>query len=133
MELKVGVKILLKDKENRYLILRRSALKYPEIGSKWDIPGGRINAGDTLPENLKREVVEETGLLIIGEPELISAQDIIKDDNKHTVRLTYIGYADGEVIISDEHDEYKWLTFAELRDIEPMDHYVKEIINKKLK
>ena len=132
MELKVGVKILLKNKDGKYLIVRRSPLKYPEVGPKWDIVGGRINAGETLIDNLRREVLEETGLEITDEPELIFAQDILKIEGKHTVRLTYTGHADGEVILSDEHEEYKWVTMKELGEVEPMDKYFKEVINKKL-
>ena len=132
MELKVGVKILLKNKEDKYLIVQRSDKKYPEVGPKWDIVGGRINAGETLIDNLKREVMEETGLEITGEPELIFAQDILKIEGKHTVRLTYIGNTHGEVILSDEHVDHKWLTLSELSNVEPMDHYFKEVINKKL-
>jgi len=132
IELKVGVKISLKNKEGKYLIVRRSSEKYPEVGPKWDIVGGRINAGKTLIQNLRREVLEETGLEIIGEPELIFAQDILRVEGKHTVRLTYTGRADGEVILNDEHEEYKWVMFSEMTEIEPMDKYFKEVINKKL-
>ena len=132
IELKVGVKISLKNKEGKYLIVRRSSEKYPEVGPKWDIVRGRIDAGKTLIQNLRREVLEETGLEIIGEPELIFAQDILRVEGKHTVRLTYTGRADGEVILNDEHEEYKWVMFSEMTEIEPMDKYFKEVINKKL-
>lgn len=128
MNLQVGVKILLKNKEGKYLLVRRSAEKYPEVGAKWDIVGGRIDPGSSLMDNLKREVKEETRLEIIGEPKLIQAQDILKED-KHVVRLTYIGEADGEVVLSDEHDKYEWLTMEEIEKLEPMDKYFKEVIN----
>ena len=71
MELQVGVKILLKNKDNKYLVLHRSAEKYPGVRAKWDIAGGRVDKGIPLLENLKREVVEETGLSIIGELKLL--------------------------------------------------------------
>jgi 8-oxo-dGTP pyrophosphatase MutT (NUDIX family) len=61
MELQVGVKILLENKEGKYLLLRKSPEKYPEMGSKWEIVGGRIEPGQSLRENLKREVQEEIG------------------------------------------------------------------------
>ncbi len=128
MNLQVGVKILLKSKEGKYLLVKRSAEKYPEVGAKWDIVGGRIDPGSSLIDNLKREVMEETGLEILSEPKLIQAQDILKED-KHVVRLTYTGDADGEVVLNDEHDEYKWLTISEIEKLEPLDKYFKEIIN----
>lgn len=37
--LQVGVKVLLGDNDGRYLLLRRSLEKYPEIKGRWDIVG----------------------------------------------------------------------------------------------
>ena len=129
MELQVGVKILLKNKDNKYLMICRSAEKYPEVGIEWGIAGGRINPGFSLVENLKREVMEETGLEIRGEPKLITAQDILKTD-KHIVRLTYLGKANGKVTLSDEHTEFKWLTLKEVSNLNPLDRYLKEVLAK---
>jgi len=129
MELQVGVKILLKNKDGKYLVVCRSAEKYPEVGAKWDIVGGRINPGYSLVENLRREVMEETGLEIKYEPKLVTAQDIIKTD-KHVVRLTYTGLADEEVKLSTEATEYRWLTLEEISSLEPMDKYFKEVLAK---
>ncbi len=112
MNLQVGVKIILTNKEGKILMLQRNAEKYPETGAKWDIVGGRIEIGVTLIENLKREVMEETGLEIDGEPKFVMAQDILKTD-KHVVRLTYSGFANGEVTLSDEHTDFKWLSIEE--------------------
>jgi 8-oxo-dGTP diphosphatase len=127
MELQVGVKILLKNKEGKYLVLCRSAEKYPEAGKQWEIPGGRINPGTSLMENLKREVMEETGLEITGKVTLITAQDIIRP-HKHIVRLTYAGFADGAVRLSDEHTEYKWIDGRDISALDPIDTYLKEVI-----
>lgn len=131
MELQVGVKILLKNKDGKFLLLQRNPIKYPEVGARWDIVGGRINPGLPLLENLKREVMEEAGLEIMGDPKLILAQDILKTD-KHVVRLTYIGEAVGEVKLSEEHSEFRWLSIEEFSKLEPMDKYIKEILDKKL-
>ena len=125
----MGVKILLKNKDNKYLVVCRSVEKYPEVGAKWDIVGGRINPGISLIENLKREVIEETGLEITDEPKLITAQDILKTD-KHIVRLTYSGFADGEIKLNNEHTEYKWLSLEEISALEPKDEYLEEILTK---
>jgi len=129
IELQVGVKILLKNKDGKYLVVCRSAEAYPEVGAEWCIPGGRINPGYSLSENLKREVMEETGLKIIGESKLITAQDILKRD-KHIVRLTYSGFADGKVRLSEEHTDFKWLSLEEIRKLNPLDRYLKAILNE---
>jgi 8-oxo-dGTP diphosphatase len=131
MDLQVGVKILLKNSGGKYLLLRRAKEKYPDVKDGWDIPGGRINVDTDLLENLKREIKEETGLELIGEPRLVAAQDIMKPD-KHVVRLTYVGEGDGEIILSDEHDAFDWFSKEDLRRLENCDHYLLELIERNL-
>ena len=130
MELQVGVKVLLKNPDGKYLIIKRSPIEYPE-SQKWDIPGGRINPGSSLSENLAREVFEETGLTIIGEPKVIAAQDIfVPKQDRHVVRITYTGTAEGEPTLSIEHTDFRWVTLAELKlmTTEELDRYVKALL-----
>ncbi len=54
--LQVGVKALLKNPQGKYLLLHRSAKKYPEVRNAWDIVGGRIEPGTALADNLRREI-----------------------------------------------------------------------------
>ncbi len=133
MELQVGVKILLKNVEGKYLVMLRSAIKYPDAGAQWEFAGGRIDPGTLLIENLTREVKEETGLEVVGEPKLIAAQDILRPTkNRHIVRLTYAGEAIGSVALSDEHTDFKWLSIDEIKILNPIDQYFKEILDKGL-
>src|SRR3989338_7634190 len=130
--LQVGVKILLKNNEGRYLLLHRSLKKYPDIKGTWDIPGGRIHLGTPLLENLKREVKEETGLVVSGEPKLVAAQDILRE-GRHIVRLTYVGEAEGEVVLdTGENDQYQWFEKKELLKVSDTDVYLKEVLDKGL-
>ncbi len=129
--LQVGVKVLIKNSEGRYLLLKRSLVTYPETqGNQWDIPGGRITTGTTLYENLKREVHEETGLLLDTESlTLVAAQDIIRPE-KHVIRLTYTGSATGEIVLdSKEHESYTWVTLADLKNTQELDMYLKKILD----
>ncbi|RJQ28590.1 NUDIX domain-containing protein [Candidatus Parcubacteria bacterium] len=134
INLQVGVKALLKRKDGKYLLIRRSPVKYPEAPNRWDIVGGRINPGETLLQNLKREIKEETNLDLIEEPELIAAQDILKvqgHDERHVVRLTYIGNIEGEPTLdTEENVEYAWFTLKEIEAVEDLDIYFKELLDK---
>lgn len=129
MELQVGVKILLRNKEGKYLLLRRSPEKYPGVARQWDIVGGRIEPGTALLTNLKREVKEETQLDLTGEVRLVAAQDILKVADCHIVRLTYTGDIEGTPLISEESIEYKWFSRNELEKIpeEEIDIYFQEL------
>jgi ADP-ribose pyrophosphatase YjhB (NUDIX family) len=126
--LQVGVKAFLKNKEGKFLLLKRNGEKYNTKGS-WDIVGGRIDAGTPLIENLKREVQEETQLMIVSEPKLIAAQDILRVQDKHVVRLSYIAECEGEIILdTSENTEYKWMTINEIQQLEDVDMYVEELV-----
>ncbi len=79
-------------------------------------------------ENLKREIKEETGLDLVKEPKLIYAQDILRPD-RHVVRLTYSGEITGEPKVDpEEHDGFRWFTYAELINLPDLDSYLKEAL-----
>src|SRR5471030_2803367 len=103
MQLQVGIKIILQNKEGKFLLLQRNLEKYPEVrkNDSLDIVGGRIKIGIHLMENLKREIFEETKLTLTEEPKLLAAQDILRSD-KHVVRLTYLGKIDSEPVLDEE-------------------------------
>lgn len=132
MELQVGVKAIARNKEGKYLLVHRSTEKYKNVNGLWDIVGGRINPGSKLRENLAREIREEIGLELIGEPRLVGAQDIFpKSQDRHVVRLTYIVDLNGEPKLdTGENDDYKWVTAEELKSLPDIDVYLKELLDK---
>jgi len=127
--LKVGVKVLLKNRDGKYLLIRRSLVKYPDIAGRWDIPGGRIKPGTTLLENLEREINEETNLRLASKPVLLYAQDILRKQGEHTVRLIYSAEARGRLkICQDEHDKSNWLTLTEIKKHTDVDIYLLDFL-----
>lgn len=130
--LRVGVKVLLRDSQGRFLVLKRAAA-YLGFEGMWDIPGGRIEVGTTLLENLAREVSEETGLVLSGVPTLLAAQDLMKTKGIHTVRLTYLAEGEGEVVLDpQEHTDFRWLSVEEMLGLERMDDKIVEVVRDKL-
>lgn len=127
MQLQVGVKVLLINQDGAILILRRTK---PLSNGKivWDIPGGRINPGETTEEALTRELYEETGIHLSKPRELIDAQDIFPYDDLHIVRLTYSCHIDEQPInLSSEHDASVWAKVEELKEYE-VDPYINNSI-----
>ena len=135
--LQVGVKVLLRNPEGKFLFVRRNPKKYPEIGPKWDIVGGRIDIGTPLFENLKREVKEEVGLEITSTPKLVAGQDILNVERfpgRHVVRLTYTADTIGTPVIDEESLEYSWMTHGEIQALpeNELDQYFKEVFDANL-
>lgn len=128
MTLQVGVKVLLKNPEGKYLLIRRSPDEKNGSG-KWDIPGGRMEASTTMMENLAREVREETGLVMTSEPKVLGIQDMMWPD-RHVVRITHTGTIEGTPILSEEHSEYRWATLENILALkdEEFDTFLRALI-----
>lgn len=81
-----------------------------------DYPGGKIQEGEVdLVESLKREVREETGLEIsVGEPFATWTNIFPSQHRLAGKRVFLVGYkciyVSGEVILSNEHDKFSWVT-----------------------
>ena len=107
MNLQIGVKILIRNRQQQFLFIKRTKLLQNETEESWDIPGGRIEPEEALDAALAREVQEELGIALTGTPQLINAQDIFMfAKDLHVVRLTYLLDTDVDVstiTLSDEH------------------------------
>lgn len=132
IRLQVGVKIFLRNDSEKYLLLKRSPVRYPNIKNCWDIPGGRIIPGTKILENIKREVFEETRLPVLDKPKLIDVQDIIHLPEKHIVRLSFSSRTSGEPVLNEEHLEFRWVTLGEMKEVKKLDEFTHEVLNKHL-
>ena len=114
MNLQVGVKVIIQNDSGDVLLLKRTSqfLLLADSKESWDIPGGRIEPNESLQDALVREVKEETGVALTGDPKLLIAQDIfVHSRDLHVVRLTYIHRQSlGSINLSDEHSDYKWFS-----------------------
>ena len=101
----------------KILILKR-ALNEKSFPGLWDLPGGRLEHGESLEESLMREVKEETNLSV-KILNLVSAFSTEVKDG-FGVFLIYRCKKNSDVIkiCEEDHSEYKWETKEEIIKLE---------------
>tara|TARA_Y100001963_G_scaffold147985_1_gene225081 strand:- start:27 stop:449 length:423 start_codon:yes stop_codon:yes gene_type:complete len=99
-------KVVMIDKEDKVLILRRSGRVISEESPwEWDLPGGHVENEESAEVALDREVWEETSL-DLGEITRIYTDDYT---------TFFVSYDwEGKIMLSKEHDEYKWINPEEV-------------------
>jgi 8-oxo-dGTP diphosphatase len=88
---KVGLGVIV-SRSGRILMLRRSNV---HGDGSWSVPGGHIDAGESLEECAKREVAEETGVTIKDIRFLAVTNDIFEAEEKHYVTIWMAAEYDG--------------------------------------
>ena len=79
----------------------------------YTLPGGAVEAGETLVDAVIREVREETSLSI--EPVVLTGhREVIARDEQGKVERHFARWLAGEPILSDELDDARWLDPSEL-------------------
>lgn len=106
----IGVKWLVQNKDGFYLCLKSSE-------GYFDLPGGRIAEGENIPETLKHELWEETGInredLEITSEWIILWTDRFIKSHSALPRLLLLVYIckliqDVSIKLSHEHVDYSW-------------------------
>jgi 8-oxo-dGTP diphosphatase len=80
----------------------------------WDLPGGRVEPAELLAEALRREVAEETGLVVVGEPRFLFVQEgerVVASGRLHAWRSFFfaVEVAPGEPVAGCEVLAVRWL------------------------
>ena len=108
-------------KDNKILILRRHP-KSRNNPHKYELPGGKVDPGEFFDTALIREFKEETDLEVQIESlfEVVQDEFISRRTNRpiNTVQLMMnLEIISGEVQISDEHDDFKWVSVKDLKEL----------------
>jgi acetyl-CoA carboxylase carboxyl transferase subunit beta len=84
----------------------------PQLG-RWSVPGGRVEAGETLEEAAAREAYEETGLEVRIGAELwsLTIPDGDRTFEVHDFAATVTG---GMLRAGDDAADVRWIRFDEL-------------------
>lgn len=109
---KVGIAALIQNEQGQILLGLRSGA---HGAGEWAPPGGSVEFGETLFAAAKREVQEETGL-VVNTFELVSVADelrYIATDNKHYISIGIKAkYQGGEPKVMEPEKCKEWRWFA---------------------
>ena len=104
----VGVAVI---RHGRVLAARRT--RPAEARGGWELPGGKVEPGETPEEAAAREVHEELGCTIRTTGHLSGEQPV---GEGHVLRVALAELVDGEPV-PHEHDAVRWLQPEELDDV----------------
>ena len=104
-------------KDNHYLIAQRGKDKY--MGLKWEFPGGKVEANETLQEALTREIYEELNININVYEKI--AEERYKDSEINIVLHYFLCSIKDGVISLNEHEAMEW---ADKTDFDKYDFVV---------
>jgi 8-oxo-dGTP diphosphatase len=110
-------------RDGKVLIVRRA--RKPALGV-YTLPGGVVEAGETLEQAIVREVKEETALDIAPVTLAGHREVVIRDDEgrveRHFVILCFAArWLGGEPARNEELDEARWVDPAELAGLKTTD------------
>lgn len=106
------------ENKGKYLVLKRSK-KNITNKNKWQFPEGKVKFGEDLTKALKREVEEETNL-VVTDSKLIGIHSNIFRHGGGVFRLfrsVFKCKVIGKIKLSEEHGEYRWVDKTELEKL----------------
>jgi len=116
----VGIGGFIHDEHGRVLMVKR---RFEPNKGRWSLPGGLVEAGETLEQAAKREVREELGLEVAIEGLMQVADEVIRDDagrvKYHFVLIDYLMKPLGDKItINEESEAFAWFEPAEVAGLD---------------
>jgi len=97
---RLTVDVIVEVGKDRLVLIRR---KNPPPG--WALPGGFVDAGETVEQAAVRETLEETSLRVELVRQFHVYSDPSRDPRGHTVSVVFIGRAQGEPRAADDAAE----------------------------
>jgi ADP-ribose pyrophosphatase YjhB (NUDIX family) len=130
-KVRLGCSAVLFDKTHENILLTRRT-----DNGLWCLPGGMVDAGESVSEACEREVIEETGLQVrvahltgvYSDPDQVI---VYPDGNmSHVVVLNFeVRLVGGEICLSDETTAVNWFPLREAVEMNLFHDHVQHILD----
>lgn len=128
----ISQKAIIYDPETKKFLIAKQAdvdRVFTQKFGPWDLFGGRIDKGEeNIPSSLQREILEESGL---SQCEIAGSVDMYLAENGHGPVMLIgqlVFYRGGEIVLSEEHTEYAWVTAEEVEKNEEYHEWLKRFV-----
>ena len=113
----IDSRVIIPDLEGRILFLKRAS---KVANGMWNLPGGKVESMDSVNDTSRKEVMEESGLVIKDLDFLFFDESLGSSfDKKHYISFYLLanGYG-GRVELNEESSDYDWVKPAEIPMLE---------------
>lgn len=103
------------------------------MGGIYELPSGKVDSGESLIDALKREILEETNLVIKDIIGLCDTFDYKSKSGIQTRQFNFVVSAENHDILKldpKEHDLFEWVQFENIKSSELLDDMMKSIAQK---
>lgn len=99
-----------------FLAVQRAPSKLDYVSEKWEFPGGKVEAGETLVTAITRELDEELRISVTG-PQFLLTIEHSYPDFDITMHCFVIEVPTRELELT-EHIDSRWLSIDQLWDVD---------------
>lgn len=88
------------------------------VGRGWELPGGKVEPGESPQEALVRELHEELGCRIVVGEEVRAPEDCWPINESLEMRVFLASTTDQPALLDGTHDTLRWVSPDELTDLD---------------
>lgn len=118
-KLLIWVGAIVKNRQGKILLLRRVDSS-SWAGGSWQLPGGKMEWGEKPEDTLHREIQEETSCTLLSDSKLLGMYTSTISTSQyafHVLHIIYLSQITTPIKISEDHDQYGWFEYKEIKDL----------------
>jgi 8-oxo-dGTP diphosphatase len=102
------VRLIIPDTFGKVLILCR--LNTVHAGGEWNLPGGKVDYGRIVEDEVRKELMEETSLECISTRFLFYQDSLpLKPGSMHCINLYFECTVSGSLRLNEESSKFAWI------------------------